>query len=273
MAAVSNRNVGVSHLSPIPRFVGPEERLAEATTVHTSILRLALGVAESRSYWEHAQPTLPPKNRGLVAFEQRWFGGKSLDRVQTLLSNFAHRYDAYPEALAVLRRWRSMDAQTRQVVCHIHLQLSDPTYRRFTGHFLVERRGLRDAYINRDIALRWVKTEFPDRWSEATRIQWASKLLSAASEAGLLSTKRTSRALLLPKVPDIALAYVLHLLRGIQFAGTLTENPYLASLGLVGGFLDQRLRMLPGLSFHRMASLTEFDWQAPSLTAWAEASL
>lgn len=166
-----------------------------------------------------------------------------------------------------------MDASERQVVCHWHLQLSDPLYRSFTGTFLVERRALRDPKVDRDIVLRWVKHEFPDRWSEATCVQFASKLLSAASEAGVISPKRDPRTLLLPKVPDLALAYLLHLLRGLRFAGTMTENPYLSSVGLVEGFLDQRLRALPGISFRRMAQLTEFEWEAPTLAAWAEASL
>ncbi len=249
------------------------DRPAEATDIHTRILRLALGIEESRSYWEHVDPKVPPAQRALIAFEQRWFGAKSLDRIRFLLANFVHRYDPFPDALAVLQRWRSMDAATRQVVCHWHLQLSDPLYRRFTGKFLVERRGLRDPKVDRDIALRWVKNEFPDRWSEATTVQFASKLLSAASEAGVVSPKRDPRSLLLPKVTDLALAYLLHLFRGTRFEGTLTENPYLASVGLTEGFLDQRLRALPGITFRRMAHLTEFEWESPSLTAWAEATL
>lgn len=258
------------------RASGRAERPAEATEVHTRLLRLALGLEESRSYWEHVDPTIPVADRALVAFERRWFGSKSLARGRFLLSSFAGRYDAFPEALEVLRQWRAMDAGTRQVVCHWHLQLSDPLYRRFTGQFLVERRGLRDpaaARVDRDVVLRWVKREFPGRWSEATLVQFASKLLSAASEAGVISPKRDPRALLLPRVPDLALAYLMHLLRRTRFAGTLTENPYLASVGLVEGFLDQRLRALPGLTFRRMAHLTELDWEAPTLIAWAQAAL
>lgn len=246
---------------------------AEATEIHTRLLRLALGIEESRAYWEHVDMAVPPLARGLVAFEQRWFGAKSLERVRFLLANFVDRYDPFPEALAVLKRWRAMDAATRQVLCHFHLQLSDPIYRRFTGTFLPERRGLRDPKVDRDITLRWVKNEFPGRWSDSTCVQFASKLLSAASEAGLVSPKRDPRTLLLPKVSDLALGYWLHLLRGITFSGTLTENPYLASVGLTEAFLEQRLRTLPGLTFRRMAHLTEFDWAFPSLTAWAEATL
>lgn len=246
------------------------ERPSEASAAHTRLLRLALGVEDSRSYWEHVDPTVPAQDRALVAFEQRWFGSKSLDRVRFLLANFVERYDAFPEALVALRRWGHMSAPTRQLVCHFHLQLSDPLYRQFTGSFLVARRSLLDAKIDRDVVLRWVKGEYPGRWSDATAVQFASKLLSAASEAGLLSAKRDPRNLLLPKVTDEALTYLLYLLRGVRFAGTLTENPYLASVGLEGGLLDQRLRNLSAVRFRRMAQLTEFEWSEPSLSAWSE---
>jgi len=247
----------------------------EATEVHTRILRLALGVEDSRSYWENVDPAVPLAERAMIAFEHRWFGSKSLERTRFLLASFADRYDPFPEALNVLRAWRAMDAGTRQMICHWHLQLSDPLYRRFTGQFLVERRALHSSSptLTRDVVLRWLKSDFPSRWGEATLVQFASKLLSAASEAGLVTAKRDPRALLLPKVSDLALAYLLHALRGIRFAGTLTENPYLGSVGLSEGFLEQRLRALPGITFRRMAHLTEIDWEADTLKAWAETTL
>lgn len=246
---------------------------SETTVVHTFLLKLALGVEESRAYFEHVDPAIPPSERALAAFEQRWFGNKGLDRVRFLIARFAERYDAFPGALPVLRRWRAMDAATRQLVCHVHMQLADPLYRRFSGEFLVERRGLRDPKIDRDIVLRWLKSEFPERWSDATYVQFASKLLSTAAEAGLISPKRDPRSLLYPKVSDPALTYVLYLLRETRIAGTLTQNPYLASLGLGEGLLDQRLRALSAITFRRMGHLTEFDWAAPSLSAWAESAL
>lgn len=251
----------------------PPNGAGEVTTVHTRLLRLALGIEDSRSYWEHVDPGGPSAQRAEFAFEQRWFGGKSLERVRFLLATFVDRYDAFPDALAVLCRWPAMDAPTRQVICHWHLQLADPLYRAFTGRFLVERRAFPNPRIDRGVVLRWVKTEFPARWSEATAVQFASKLLSAASEAGLISPKSDPRALLIPKVPDRALAYFLYLLRGLRVDGTLTDNPYLAAVGLTDGFLDQRLRALPGIDYRRMANLTEIEWAYPSLAAWAEATL
>ncbi len=247
--------------------------LKEETEVHTRILRVALAVEESRAYWTHAGEGPQGGDRALRAFEERWFGGKSLERVRFLMATLAERYEAYPNALAVLHRWRAMDVPTRQAVCHWHLQLSDPLYRRFTGAFLVQRRELRDPRVDRGAVLRWVKAEVPNRWSEATCVQFASKLLSAASEAGLVSPKRDPRSVLFPKVPDIAIAYLLHLLREVTFEGTLTDNPYLRSVGLDDGVLDQRLRALPELGYRRMAHLVEFEWAHRDLATWAEASL
>lgn len=250
--------------------------LSEGTTLHTRILRLALGVEESRDYWANVDPAVPAAARALAAFEQRWFGAKSLERVRTLLANFAARYDAYPAGLAVLRRWSrlGLDPATRQILCHFHLQLADPLYRAFTGAFLPARRDSPSPSptLDRTVVLRWVQQHLDHaRWSPATSLQFASKLLSAASEAGLLSPRRDPRRLLLPRVPDLALGYILYHLRALRHTGTLLDNPYLASLGLTHGALDARLRALPGLTFRRMGALYEIDWHAPSLLAWAEA--
>lgn len=243
-------------------------RPAEATEVHTRILRLALGIEDSRRYWEHVDPSVPPTARGTPAFEQRWFGAKSLERVRYLIASFQVRYDAFPEALSALCRWRTMDTASRQVICHWHLQLSDPIYRRFSDGLLNLRRVLPGAKVDRDVVLRWVKTEYPDRWAEATCVQFASKLLSAALEAGLVS-KRDPRTLLVPKVPDRALAYVLYLLRGTTIEGSLTSNPYLRSVGIDEDLLATRARTLPGVTVHRMQHLVDFEWTHPDLSSWA----
>lgn len=79
------------------------------------------------------------------AFEERWFGGKSEERIRGILPYFAARFDAFPPVLPVLGRSRSTEPETRRLVCHWHLQLADPLYRNFTGAYLVERRaGHRD---------------------------------------------------------------------------------------------------------------------------------
>jgi hypothetical protein len=135
---------------------------------------------------------------------------------------------------------------------------------------LLQRRASADAKVDRDAVLRWVRSEHAGRWSESTCVQFASKLLSAVAEAGLVSERRDPRSLVFPRVTDDALAYLLQLLRETSFVGTMTDNPYLSSVGLTEGLLDQRLRALPGLTYRRMAQLTELSWAAPNLASWAE---
>ena len=245
----------------------------EAGEVHTQILRLALGIEESRAYWAHVDPTTSPAVQVANAFEQRWFGAKTAARVRTLLAYLEVRYDAFPEALETLRRWRHMEPDTRQVICHWHVQLTDPLYRSFTGKFLVERRRQPQPAVDLNVVRRWVELEYPGRWATSTLIQFASKLISAGAEAGLLSTRRDPRQLKLPLVTNAALGYLLYLLRGVDFEGSLLANPYLASVGLDGVILDQRLRSLPGLEYRRMGELQDIEWRAPNLAAWADATL
>ena len=222
-------------------------------------------------YWAHTEGATAVTAQ--QAFDEYWFGARSLEWLKILLVNMRARFDAFPPALVALHRWPHMAPDTRKLVCHWHLQLSDPLYRRFTGEYLVERRGGPRPEVTRDLVVRWVGEQGPGRWTMPTRIQFASKLLSAGYAAGLVASNRDPRPLALPRVPDAALEYCLYLLRGVQFEGTLLDNPYLASLGLQGGVLEDRLRGLQGLQFTRQAALVDFGWRYPDLLAWAGAHL
>ena len=246
-------------------------RPSEAALAHTRLLRCTLEVENSREYWARIGGGETPTVQ--VAFDQCWFGARSFERVAEILSNLRARFDPYPEALLVLASWANMSPDTRRLICHWHLQLSDPLYRAFTGSFLVERREGARASVTRDLATAWVDAQHPGRWSLTTRIQFASKLLSAAATAGLIAGKRDPRPLSYPRVADAALAYVVYLLRSVDYDGTLLANPYLASVGLEDVNLEDRLRRLDGLRFSRQGDLIDVDWSHPSLAAWATHSL
>ncbi len=248
----------------------PEPRPAEVTDIHTRLLKCALIVEESRAYWQRIDPaaTDSPADQ---AFQEYWFGAKSLARVKVLLTNLRARFDAFPPALAVLRDWSAMDPEARTAICHWHLQLADPLYRAFTGDYLPERRATARPEVRQDQVVAWVSHQGPGRWTMSTRIQFASKLLSCAYTAGLVTGRRDPRELGFPRIPDAALSYLLHLLREVDFEGSLTDNPYLRSVGLEGGLLEDRLRALPELRFRRLAGLVEFGWSFPDLATWSEA--
>jgi hypothetical protein len=244
---------------------------SEVVAVHTRIMKCALEVEDARAFWQHVQPGHPPTAE--EAFQGWWFGARSLDRVAVLLSNFELRFSAYPDALRVLHAWREMEPDTRALVCHWHLQLADPLYRDVTGDFFHNRRQSARPEITRDRVVAWVAEHGESRWTMATRIQFASKLLSAAFGAGLVGSNRDPRPLPTPRVRDDALSYLLHLLRGLRFQGTMLDNPYLRSIGLEGSALEDRLRGLPSLSFSRQGDLVDFGWRHADLLAWARDGL
>jgi hypothetical protein len=243
----------------------------EVTQVHTRLLKCALQIEEARAYWAHTDGTTTVTVQ--QAFDGYWFGARSLAWVEILLNNMRARFDAFPAALGILHRWPTMTPDLRRLICHWHLQLADPLYRAFTGEFLVARRAGPRPEVTRDLVVKWVGEQGPGRWTMATRIQFASKLLSAAFAAGLVAAKRDPRPLVVPRVGDEALEYLLYLLRELQFAGTLLENPYLASVDLQGALLEERLRKLPAFAFQRQGDLVDFGWRYANLTAWATATL
>lgn len=263
----------VKKQSPEQIAVKPISYGTEVRQFHTRILRMSLVVEESRAYWEHLKVDIPKERRAVVAFEERWFGSKSMARVRSLLSEFNHRFDSYPEALEVLRHWCPHDPITRQNICHWHMQLTNPMYRTFSGHFLEQRRLQANPSIDRDIVARWVAQQIEGEMSISTILRMAAGLMASAADAGLCTDNPGTRSLQYPKVTDEALAYWLYFLRHLSFEGSILENSYLASVGLSEGFLEQRLRRSPGLAFTRMGELYDFGWQYPDLKAWAIGTL
>ena len=257
----------------MPEASGAHVYGLEVKKFHTRLLRVSLVEAESKAYWEQVCRGVPREKRAVVAFEERWFGSKSMDRVRRLLSEFNHRYDAYPSALDVLTHWCPSDGLTRQLICHWHMQLSDPIYRDFTGVFLAQRWLQSSPSIQRDIVARWVTQQLPGEWSSSTILRMATGLIASAADAGLCADASGQRELMHPKVTDDALAYWMYFMRHLSFEGTLLENPYFVSVGLTEGFLEQRLRKLPSLSFNRMGDLVDFGWHYPDLKTWAIAEL
>jgi len=236
-------------------------RPREETALHTRILRCTLAATESSAYWEHVDLAEPAERRNLRAFEARWFGVKSQAAVKVLLANLSARFDAHPACIAVLRSWDGMSPATRRVICHWHLQFSDPLYRRFTGELLLQRREAARPSIERDVVSRWVEQQDGGRWAAATRNAFGTKLLSAALEVGLVGGRRDPRPLTFPRVDDDALAYLLRFLRTVEIDGSIVANPYLASVGLTGPFLEQRLRAIPGLVYGRVGDVIELEWE------------
>ncbi len=246
------------------------DRPGESTEIHTRILRVTLAEPECRAYWQHVDLAVPVEQRATRAFEERWFGARTMARVRTLIATLSQRFDATPDALGALRAWRGIPAEARLLACHWHLQFSDPVYRAFTGTYLAQRRADGHATVDRDQVERWVHTTWGERWAAPTRLKFAGNLLTAAGEAGVVAGRTNPRKLVTPRVPDEALAYLLYLLREVRIEGRFLDNPYLASVGLTADVLPARLASLRGLRFRQLGDVVDLEWGAPTLRAWAE---
>ncbi len=246
------------------------KKIDEVTAIHTRLLSSTLEIENARAYWVQPNGDTVSTQQ---AFDTYLFGAKSLARVRVLLGNMRARFggEGRRGPLGVWERVGGMSPEMRRLVCHWHLQLSDPLYRGFTGDFLVKRREGERAEVSRQPVVGWVGQQVGDRWTMSTRVQFASKLLSSAYSAGLLRSTQDPRPLLTPRVDDVALEYLMYLLRDLRFEGTLLANPYLASVCLEGTQLEVRLRGLVGLSFRRQGDLIDFGWRYPSLVDWAQA--
>jgi len=241
---------------------------AEVTIMHTGILRCTLATDDSYAYWRNVDLEVPLERRARTAFAERWFGLKSEARVDTLVRNMAQRFDAFPEALTLLHGLKSPPATLRPWICHLHTQLSDPLYRRFTGEYLPQRRAQGLRSLDRDTVARWVDSLEPGRWSVITCRKFGTNLIATAAEAGLLDNRRDPREVPAVKAPEKALGYALYLLRALRFAGTLGDDPYLRSLGADRSSLPLALERVPGVTYRRLGGVDEVDWHYPSLTAW-----
>jgi hypothetical protein len=239
--------------------------MTEETALHTRILKLALAVDDARAYWplRHASPNATPTD----AFNSYWFGERSLPAVKVLFTNFKQRFDHYPGALALLGQWGATDPTTRALICHWHLQLSDPLYRHFSADFLTARRNLGSTLTRLEV-VDYVADQSGGRWSMAARIQFASRLLSCARHAGLLQNNSDPRRPSLPIVSETAITYLLYLLKELTFEGTLLDNPYARSVGLTPDTLIRRLRNNPSVQLLKQGDLNEFSWRHDSLLDW-----
>jgi hypothetical protein len=59
----------------------------------------------------------------------------------------------------------------------------------------------------------------------------------------------------------------------VEYAGTLSENPYLRSLGIDPSLFSQATARVPGIRFRAIGGVQELDFRYPSLTAWGSENL
>ena len=186
--------------------------MEELNTPHTALLRLGLAAPQSILFWQRALDDLPLQQLCRQASEEQWFPELSKARSNYLVGQMEKRFP-FPSRELLGFRARP-EPQQNLLVCHWHLQLSDPLYRSFCSNFLIGCWSNPTTSVSLEASTRWVeKQEIAHKWQASTIRRMASGLLSAASEAGLCSAKgRGERELRLPLVKPEDIDYLKALL-------------------------------------------------------------
>ena len=76
---------------------------------HTRIMKCTLEIEHSRAYWQLCEQIDGPVSVE-HAFERAIFGNRTYLRVEGLVADMRHRFDAFPIAFNVLKQWPTMVA-------------------------------------------------------------------------------------------------------------------------------------------------------------------
>jgi len=122
------------------------DRPSEATEIHTRILKCTLEVETSRAYWA-PRPQGQARNRP-QAFEEYWFGSRSLARIEVLMAKPSARYDCVPECTPRSRRvggdGPGHPATRLPLACHARRPALSGVHRFVSPH--APRRGALDRH-------------------------------------------------------------------------------------------------------------------------------
>lgn len=205
--------------------------MIEVSVPHTGLLRLGLATAYSVAFWSRATEDLPAADIARTAEEEGWFGTMSSTRVRYVVRQLQKRFP-YPARKLLSFEPRAESGQDA-LICHWHLQLNDPLYRHYTSRYILGCWSGPTTSVTLDGTEQWVRGRPSARdWKANTQRRLASGLMSAATEAGLMSkTGRDERELKLPAVQTCDRDYLKEL---IQLARIEDADPYLTSVGQSG---------------------------------------
>lgn len=179
--------------------------MRHVTSEHTGLLRMGLEVDASRLFWTNASSHETSRERRVRAQAEGWYPEFSDARLRYVLAELERRFP--PATRKALQAWRP--EQQSALVCHWHLQWSDPLYRDFTSSYLVAAWAMPQQNVGVTDIEGWLFQRGTHHdWSPSTRRRLASGLLGAATEAGFLTGHGRRRELRTVGVDRTSLSYL-----------------------------------------------------------------
>lgn len=207
--------------------------MKEVSQEHTGLLRMGLEVDSSVTFWNQASPGESPSARHARAISEGWFSRPSEARLKYLLTELGKRFP--DDVLPALKSWKPEQESQSALVCHWHLQWSDPLYRAFCTDFWVSRWASPESTIDNHAVQGWLEKRGNHAdWSPSTTRRLASGLLSAATDAGLCKgAGKNLRELRVLQASPSSLDYLKAFLsQQSQDQRPVSEDPYLCGISI-----------------------------------------
>ncbi|MGK5091068.1 BrxA family protein [Deltaproteobacteria bacterium TL4] len=248
------------------------------TQAHTDIMRITARLEETRAYIRNFEETATTAELKTRAWEGQWFGFIPESIFIRLMPALYNRYGQYPQLMEVLKKWLSLGLESHdfKLICHLHLQLTDPYYRWVSGQCLPSRyrEGLYE--INNTILVSLLKNEIAAELKSNSLQKLARNILTTIRDVGLLKGTQ-NKSMTTPVVSVEFLGYLLYTLSKLGYpVADIPASPYIQSL-----FRD-RETFQGLLAEGQRKNWWEYNWgnqiftlsfQYPDILTWFERSV
>ena len=202
------------------------------TTEHTTMIRMAGRISESKTYIQNFSEGLTNKALKEAAWNENWFGFMGDSIFSCMMTGLFRRFGEYPKLTKILQQWidAGIEHYDFRLICHLHIQLSDPYYRWLTGEYLPDREQSNLGEFNADL----IHVDFAKQSTKELKANTSQRLLKnlirSADECGLLSGT-VNKKIECPIVSTKFFAYIIYVLQEFSFPmSELPESPYIKSV-------------------------------------------
>jgi hypothetical protein len=226
------------------------------TTPHTRIKKVGPRLDLARAYIRYANPDDGIAIQRQKAWDEHWFGFLSEPMFKQVLPAFHQRFGQYTSILKTLKGWLEyeLEAHDFRLICHLHIQLTDPLYRWVTGTYMPQRYAEGYDEITTMVTFRQIQENGGESFSPPSLNKLSSCILSAARDNGLLKGK-AKKSFDRPLVSVTFLGYLIHVLRLFQFPlSDLPTSPYIQSV------VRDSTQLRPLLLEGQRRGWWEFNW-------------
>lgn len=200
----------------------------------TTMMKVGARLDETRSYLNYFDINNDLKIQKEKAWNEQWFGFLPEQILETVVYSLYQRFGQFSLMTKVLKSWlnKGLDNHDFKLICHFHIQLTEPFYRWATGQYFSQRYN--EAYddIPSTVLAKQLEKAFMKEkdLSSQSYQRLAIGILSTARDLGLLKGK-AQKLFAKPLVSIEFLGYLIYTLQHFMFPfAELPSSPYIQSI-------------------------------------------